>query len=128
MPRRSRQRGAAAIEFALIASMLSVLVLGVIEAGHFTSNYQAASVCVRAGAREASLSYATTASVQAATTNCLTNAGFSSVTPTISPSDPASAAAGSKLTVSFNLAYSSWFGLLFTSKTMHFSCSMMKQH
>jgi Flp pilus assembly protein TadG len=126
--RRSRQHGGAAVEFALIAPMLSALVLGVLEAGHFTSNYQAASVCVRAGAREASLTTATATSVQTVTNNCLTDAGFSSVAPTLSPSNPASAASGSKLVVSFNLAYASWFGVYFTSKTMHFSCSMIKEH
>jgi Flp pilus assembly protein TadG len=124
---RSGQRGAAAIEFALVASILSTLVLGVIEASHLTSSYQAVSVCVRAGGREASLTNSTTASVQAAVNDCLVNAGFASVTPTISPSNPATAAAGSKVTVSFNLAYATWFGF-FTSKTMHFSCSMIKEH
>jgi len=125
---RSREHGGAAIEFGLLAPLLSALVFGIIETGHLTSNYQSASVCVRAGAREASLTNATTVSVQAATNNCLVSAGFSSVTPTISPSNPAGAAAGSKVTVSFNLAYASWFGLLFTSKTMQFSCSMIKEH
>jgi len=125
---RCRQRGGAAVEFALIAPMLSALVLGVIETGHLTSNYQSASVCVRAGARAASLISATTASVQAAINTCLVNAGFSSVTPTISPANPASAASGSKVTVSFALPFTSWFGVFFTSKTMHFSCSMIKEH
>jgi Flp pilus assembly protein TadG len=128
MRRRSGQRGAAAIEFALIAPILTVLVLGVLEIGHLTSNYQAASVCVRAGAREASLADGTASSATSATNTCLTNAGFASVTPTISPAEPSGAAAGSRVTVSFSLTYSSWFNVLFTSKTMHFSCSMMKQH
>jgi hypothetical protein len=100
----------------------------VLEAGRLTSNYQAASVCVRAGAREASLADGTASSATAATNTCLTNAGFASVSPTISPTDPSSAASGSRITVSFSLTYSSWFNLIFTSKTMHFSCSMMKQH
>jgi Flp pilus assembly protein TadG len=126
--RLSPEHGGAAVEFALIVPMLAVLVLGVMEAGHFTSRYQAASVCVRVGAREASLTAASTSSVQAATNTCLTDAGFSTVTPTLSPSNPASASPGDKMTVSFNLAYSSWFGLQFTPKTMHFSCSMIKEH
>jgi Flp pilus assembly protein TadG len=125
---RSREHGGAAIEFGLLAPLLSALVFGIIETGHLTSNYQSASVCVRAGAREASLTNATTVSVQAATNNCLVSSGFSSVTPTILPANPAGAATGTKVTVSFNLAYSSWVGLLFAGKTMHFSCSMIKEH
>src|SRR5678815_375796 len=125
---RSSQHGGAAIEFALIAPLLSALVLGVIEGGRFTSRYQAASVCVRAGAREASLTDATTTSVQTATNTCLTDAGFTTVTPTISPTNPATAASGTKVSVSFNLAYVPWFGLQFASKTMHFSCAMIKEH
>jgi Flp pilus assembly protein TadG len=128
MRRRSSEHGGAAIEFALIVPMLSALLLGMMEAGRFTSRYQAASVCVRVGAREASRTAATTSSVQAATNTCLTDADFSAVTPTLSPSNPASAAPGDKMTVSFDLAYSSWFGLQFTSTAMHFSCSMIKEH
>jgi len=107
--------------------MLSALVIGVIEAGHLTASYQAASVCVRAGARAASRTSATAASVQSATNTCLVAARFPSVTPTISPPDPSGALPGSKVTVSFSLAYSSWFGV-FNSKMMHFSCSMIKEH
>jgi Flp pilus assembly protein TadG len=125
--RRSSQHGGAALEFALIAPLLSTLVVGVIETGHLTASYQAASVCVRAGARAASRASATAASVQSATNTCLVAAVFPSVTPTISPPDPSSALPGNKVTVSFSLAYSSWFGL-FKSKTMHFSCSMIKEH
>jgi Flp pilus assembly protein TadG len=125
---RHAQSGAAAIEVALLAPLLTVLMLGIIEAGHFTSTYQAASVCVRAGAREASLNQATAASAQAATSTCLTDAGLPSVTPTMSPANPATALSGTKVTVSFDLPYTAWFRMLFVSKTMHFSCSMMKQH
>ncbi len=128
MRRRSPERGAAALEFALVAPLLVLLVLGVTDVARLASSYQAASVCVRAGAREASLIDSTIASVQAATNTCLTSAKFSTVTPTISPSDPATIVSGAKVTVSFTLVYSSWFGLLFANKTMHFSCSMMKQH
>ena len=128
MRRRSPEHGGAAIEFALIVPVFTTLVLGVLEAGHFTARYQAASVCVRVGAREASLTAATTSSVQTATNTCLADAGFSTLTPTLSPSNPASASPGDKMTVSLNLAYSSWFGLLFTNRTMHFSSSMIKEH
>ena len=54
-PNRSRRRGAALLEFALVVPMLMLLLLGIMEFGWFAKNQLTVSNATREGARLASL-------------------------------------------------------------------------
>lgn len=65
-PAASR-RGVSAVECAILAPLLTLLVLGIIDVGQFANNYQKVSDASRAGARTATrFGTATTAQVEQA--------------------------------------------------------------
>jgi Flp pilus assembly protein TadG len=61
MTDRRRERGAAAVEFALVLPLFMAFVFGILEGGRLMEAQNAVTAAARAGAREASLSvpYAT---------------------------------------------------------------------
>lgn len=114
---RGRRRGAAAVEFAVVAPILFLLTLATVEFGRAMLVQQVMTNASRAGAREASLPNATESSVITATTDYTETAGIDSTTVmvTISP-DPASAGTGEAITVTASVNYddvtwlpSAWF-------------------
>jgi Flp pilus assembly protein TadG len=125
----NRVRGVAAVEFALVVPFLATMILGIIEGGRLTAEYQAIDVCARAGAREAALSTSTAASTVAAATNCLAAAGVSGVAPTLLPADPSTVAVGSQVSVSISVPFSrlSWIGVMFQTQNVTVTCTMCKQ-
>src|SRR5437660_11704767 len=96
--RRSANRGAAAVEFALVAPVFFILVFGLIEYGRLVMVQQVLTNAAREGCRVAILTTATTTSVTSTVTNYLTSAGISGSTPTVSP-NPATATSGETITV-----------------------------
>jgi Flp pilus assembly protein TadG len=52
---RKREEGAAAVEFAIVATLLMLLVFGVIEFGLWIAQYEAMSSAAREGARVAAV-------------------------------------------------------------------------
>jgi Flp pilus assembly protein TadG len=59
LPRRSRQRGGTAVEFALVFPLFFALVAGAIEGGRFVVSRMMLSYAVSVGARAATLANAT---------------------------------------------------------------------
>jgi Flp pilus assembly protein TadG len=114
---RRRESGAAAVEFALVLPVFMAFVFGILEGGRLMEAQHAVTAAARAGAREAVLSNSTTASTNAAALGALRAAGISTVgiVPTISPSNPATAASGTPVSVTVTLPYAtvSWVGMYF---------------
>ena len=77
--KRTDERGAAAVEFALIAPVLLVLLFGIIDFGLAINRYAMVNNAAREAAREASLG-ATDAEIRAVVTNRLSGMGTPTVT------------------------------------------------
>src|SRR5262245_28362143 len=97
-------RGAATVEFALVAPVLLILVLGMIEFGRMMMVEQIVINGAREGARKAILPGATTANTNDTIDAYMANNGISGYTRQISP-DPATAAAGTPVTVTVSVPY-----------------------
>jgi Flp pilus assembly protein TadG len=104
--RRCAHRGAAAVEFALVAPVFFIFIFGLIEYGRLVMVQQILTNAAREGCRVAILTTATTTSVTTAVTNYLTSAGISGSTPTVSP-NPATATTGQTITVTVTIPFSS---------------------
>src|SRR3954447_1404449 len=72
-----RRRGVAAVEFAVVASLLFLLLLGIIEIGRAMMVLEMLNNAARNGARMGTLQGSSNTDVTSAVTNALANAGFS---------------------------------------------------
>jgi Flp pilus assembly protein TadG len=128
---RNRFRGVAAVEFALILPVFSAMVFGLIEVGQLMELDQAVTAAARAGAREAALSGSTEASTIAQALVPLTLVGVSTtgINPVLTPSDPATAAADSSVSVQVTVPLSSFsaIGLFFESLNVSAKCTLQKE-
>jgi Flp pilus assembly pilin Flp len=112
---RRNRRGAAAVEFAVVAPVLFLMVFGMIEYGRAVMVQQVMTNAAREGARSAVLDGATATDVETRVVDYLTGGGISSATAdhvTIDPSDPASAGYGDPVTVTVSIPFNqvSWLG------------------
>jgi Flp pilus assembly protein TadG len=107
---RRNRRGAAVVEFAVVAPVFIMLVFGMIEYGRMVMVQQLLTNASREGARMGVLDGATTASVQTSVTTYLSNASVSGATVTVSPNPPSSAGYGAPVTVTVTVPFSqvSW--------------------
>jgi len=96
---RKKRRGAAAVEFAIVAPVFLVLVFGLIEFGRLVMVQQVITNAAREGARSGILDGATTSNVQTVVNNYLATAAISGATVTVTPSPPSSAGFGQPVTV-----------------------------
>src|SRR3954447_1109352 len=126
----SLRRGAAVTEFAIVAPVFFMMVIGFIEFGRALMVQQVLVNASRVGARMASTTGATSTSVKTAVTNYTSGVAVSGVTATVSP-DPATAAAGTTITVTATVPFgtvswmkSPWF---LTGKTLTASSQMRKE-
>src|SRR5215213_5159211 len=85
-----QRRGVAATEFAIVAPVFFMMVIGFIEFGRALMVQQVLINASRVGARQASTTGATTAQVQAAVQAYTNGVTISGVTVTVTP-DPAGA-------------------------------------
>lgn len=118
--RRAKRRGAAAVEFALVAPLFFMLVMGMVEYGRMIMVQQVITNASREGARRAVLDNATTADVQSLVQDYLENGAVEGATVTVSPSPPSSAAAGDAVTVSVSIPFEdvSWLpGAFYLNET-----------
>lgn len=107
------RRAVAALEFALIAPIFVLLLLGIVELGRLLMVQGILVNAVRVGARLAIVSGSTNSQVQTAIQNYLTTAKISGYnTPTISPSLSPQPASGTPITVTASVPWSkvSWIG------------------
>lgn len=124
------RRGAAVTEFAIVAPVFFMMVIGFIEFGRALMVQQVLVNASRVGARMASTTGATSTDVQTAVQNYTTGVKISNVSVTVSPS-PASAAAGTTVTVTASVPFSKvtwmktpWF---LGGKTLTASSQMRKE-
>ena len=105
-PSRAR-RGAVLIEFAFIAPIFFLMVLGLIEFGRAMMVQAQLTAAAKAGARAGSFDGSQTSDVSTAVNNYLSSAGISGASTTCSPSPPSSANPGQNVTVTVTIPYSS---------------------
>ena len=110
-PLRSRRlrSGVAAAEFAIVAPLFLLLVIGILELGRAMMVQQVLINASRVGARQAITLGATTAEVQSAVADYAASVAVPGVTVSVSP-DPATAKAGVAITVTTSVPFNevSW--------------------
>ena len=108
---RIRRRGASVVEFAIVAPVFILLVLGMIEYGRMIMVQQVITNASREGARQAALDGSTTTSVNSTVNTYLSNGSISGASVAIvdqndATLNPATATAGTaikvKVTVNFD--------------------------
>lgn len=101
-----QRRGAAVIEFAIVAPLLFLLILGMIEFGRMIMVQQILTNGAREGARKAVLVGTTQSEVTATVNSYMSNAGISGHSLAVTP-DPGTAQGGQNISVSVSVPYSS---------------------
>jgi Flp pilus assembly protein TadG len=106
---RARRRGVAAVEFAVVASLLFVLILGIIEFGRAMMVLELLNNAARNGVRVGCLAGSANTDVGSAVTSALSGAGFSGTTNTIkvngTVADVNTAVSGDAVTVIVQVPY-----------------------
>lgn len=134
-PRRAGRRalgsrGAAAVEFALVAPVFFLVVIGMIEVGRALMVQQALTNASRAGAREAALLATSQSAVLAKVQQCAADMGIVGAQASVSP-DPGSAVAGTEITVVASIGFNqvSWLPTpwILGGATLTASTSMRKE-
>lgn len=97
-PSRAR-RGASAVEFAIVAPVFFLVVLGIVEFGRMVMVQQVITNAAREGARAAVLDSATTARVATRVNDYLAAASLRGATVTVTPDPPTSAKFDEPVTV-----------------------------
>lgn len=120
--------GVAAVEFAIIAPLFFMLVIGCIEFGRALMVQQVLTNASRVGARQAITLNGTESEVISTTTGYATGASVSGVSVTVTPS-PAAALAGDMVTVGVSVPYSnvSWMPPWFMGTTTLSASSVMRK-
>jgi Flp pilus assembly protein TadG len=105
--RQSKSRsGASAVEFAVVAPVFFLVVLGIIEFGRMVMVQQVITNAAREGARIAVLDSATAAKVTQRVTDYLSAARLSGATISISPNPPTSAKYDEQVSVEVRIPFS----------------------
>jgi Flp pilus assembly protein TadG len=107
---RRKRRGAAAVEFAVVAPIFLLLVFGMIEYGRMVMVQQVLTNASREGARCAVLDGATHLEVVDTVTTYLTSGSIQGANITVTPTNPEDAGFGDPVTVSVDIGFSqvSW--------------------
>lgn len=127
---RKNRKGAAVVEFALIAPILFLLVFGMIEFGRMIMVQQVLTNAAREGARLAVLDSPTPTAgpVTAAVRNYLQTAGIASATVTINPPEPTTAGYGAPITVTVSVPFGNvtWLPVpMFISRNRQLTASVV---
>jgi Flp pilus assembly protein TadG len=101
-----RRAGAAAVEFAIVAPLFFLLIVGMIEIGRGLMVQQVLINASRVGARRAVMLSSSQQAVMDAVTDYAHGVGISGLTVTVAP-DPGTAPAGTAITVGTRVNYSS---------------------
>jgi Flp pilus assembly protein TadG len=128
--RRTRRWGASATEFAVVAPVFFLMIVGFIEFGRALMVQQVLVNASRVGARQAITTSATTASVTTAVQNYTSGVAVPGVSVSVTP-NPSGAAPGSTITVTTTVPFTSvswmaspWF---LGGKTLTASSKMRKE-
>jgi len=99
-----QRRGVAAVEFAIVAPVFFLMVIGIIEIGRAMMVQQVLINAARVGARRAVMLSSDEQSVVDAVTEYAAGVGVSGVEASVSP-NPATAAAGQSVTVNVTIGF-----------------------
>jgi Flp pilus assembly protein TadG len=128
--RHEDRRGAATVEFAVVAPIFFLMVIGILEFGRALMVQQVLVSAARVGARQAVTLNATTTDTTTTVTNYADNAAVPGVAVAVTP-DPSTAAPGDVITVTTSIAFnqvswtpSPWF---LGGKTLTSASSMRKE-
>lgn len=109
---RKQRRGAAAVEFAVVAPVFFLLVFGMIEYGRMVMVQQVITNAAREATRVAVLDGSTTATVKTAAINAMAGAKITIATSnvTVSPDPPSGAKFGDPVSVTVTVPFNqvSW--------------------
>jgi len=107
---RKKRLGVAAVEFAVVAPLFFLLLLGMIEIGRMVMVQQIITNASREGARIGVLDGATTANVVNTVNSFLNGGGVGSATVTVTPDPPSDAGFDEPVTVTVRVPFSqvSW--------------------
>jgi Flp pilus assembly protein TadG len=127
---RDSRRGAAVTEFAIVAPIFFLMIIGFLEFGRALMVQQVLINASRVGARQAITTGASAAEVETAVEEYADGVAVPGVDVSISP-DPASATAGTTITVTTSVAFSdvSWMASpwFLGGKTLTASSQMRKE-
>ena len=119
------------VEFALIAPVFFMVIIGMVEFGRMIMVQQILTNASREGARRAIIEGATQSEVETLVTDYLSGASVSGATVTVTPSSLNSVGFGGKVTVTVSVPYdtvswtgSSWF---LSGKTLKASTVMQAE-
>lgn len=128
--RRQKRRGAAVVEFAVVAPVFFLLVFGMIEFGRMVMVQQVITNASREGCRQAILDGSTASEVDTLVDDYLSAANINGATVVIDPTEPSTAAAGDAVTVTVNVDFGqvSWLPLpMFLSETTLSASTVMRR-
>ena len=100
-----QRRGAAVVEFAVVAPLLFLVLFGIIEFGRLFMVQQVLTNATREGARRAILETSTEAEVKTVVGDYLTSAAVSGATVTVSPSNLSLLGLGDAVTVGASVPF-----------------------
>jgi len=128
---RRKRRGAAAVEFALTAPVLFLLVFGMIEVGRALMVQHLLTNAARDGARAAILDGAAASDVQSQVTSYLSGSSVSGSTVTVSPDPLDLAEIGDPVSVNVEVPFDSvnWLpsGFFFGGVNLEATVTMRKE-
>ena len=107
---RKKRRGAAAVEFAVVAPVFLLLVFGMIEYGRMVMVQQVITNASREGARAGVLDGSSNADVLSVVDQYLSSGSITGATITVTPTNPEDAEFGDPVTVTVDIPFSqvSW--------------------
>lgn len=134
-PYRSRRaaarRGVAAVEFAMVAPLFLILLLGVIEYGRMLVVQQVVNEAAREGVRAAVCTGAQTSDVLSAANERLAASSVSGATVSMNPNPPSSAINGDPVSVTVEVPFSavSWLhsSAALDATTLSATCTMRSE-
>jgi len=103
--RRASRRGAFIVEFAVVAPVLFLLIIGLFEFGRMVMVQQILTNASREGARRAVLEQSTKAGVETTVTDYLDNQTVSGATVTVTPDPLTSVGFGDPVSVTVSVSY-----------------------
>jgi Flp pilus assembly protein TadG len=123
--RRIRRRGAAAVEFALVAIPFLFLIFTMVEFGRYVMIYQILTDAAREGARAAVVESASPTEVETAVQNLLDQCTLAEATVDVSPDDFTPLWLGDPITVTVSVSYGdvSWISPIWIAGSPTLSAS-----
>ena len=129
--REIHRRGAVAVEFAFVAPLLFLLIIGMMELGRVVMVQQILTNAAREGARRGILEQATTPEVESLVADYLADASIPGASVTVSPQTLTNVEFGDPVTVNVSIPYDdiSWVSTrsFLSGKNLSAQCIMRSE-